>query len=70
LIHYKELKHDVKYIIYVNLKHTIATFQYIESYHGDIKRAIFLSERGYSIIVPFISLINALEISSLEAELL
>jgi len=70
LTHYKDLKHDVKYIIHLNMKQIVGTFQYIDDYHGEIKKAVFLSEYGYLIFIPFLSIVGVLETSSLEAELL
>jgi glycopeptide antibiotics resistance protein len=70
MIHYKDLKHNTTYIIYVNLKKIIGYFQYIDTYRGDIKKAIFLNQDNCLIFVPFLELVNVLETSSLEAELL
>jgi hypothetical protein len=52
------------------MKQIVGTFQYIDDYHGEIKKAVFLSEYGYLIFIPFLSIVGVLETSSLEAELL
>ena len=70
MIHYKDLKHDKKYIIYANLKKIIGNFQYIDTYHGDIKKAVFLNQDQRLIFIPFLQIVDAREISSLEAELI
>lgn len=70
MTHYKDLKHDVKYIIYVNTQIVVGTFQYVDKYFGDLRKAVFLTERGYSVFVPFLELVSVIETSSLEAELL
>lgn len=74
MIKHKELKHNVKYVLLDSVDNAVGVFQHIEEpeppFRNGVKRAIFITEDGYKYIVPFLDLINVLEISSLEAELL
>jgi hypothetical protein len=69
LIHYLELKQKCKYKLLNSVDTIVGTFECIEPY-GNLKRAIFTTEDGCKYLVLFLDLINVLEISSLEAELL
>lgn len=71
MIHYKDLKQNSKYVLLNSPNNNfVGVFERIEPYNDNIKFAIFIGQNRYFYKVPFLNLVNVIEISSLEAELL
>lgn len=76
MISYNDLAHNQKYLIHPfsfdnSKKAIVAYFSHIkEEETSIIKRAYFNGEDGLTWIVPFLSLVPVIPISSLEAELI
>jgi hypothetical protein len=70
MISYKDLIPNQKYLLLGFNTNTIAYFSHVEYIYGSISRAYFKDLDDDIWIVPFLSLVPVIPISSLEAELI